>query len=113
MKKSYMLKKNKEFRYVYKRGTSYASGSMILICIKNKQGPRFGFSVNKKLGKAVRRNRVKRLMREAASFYLPQIRADQSYHFIARTRIVGMPLCEIRRDMGALLQRAGLLENSP
>ena len=109
MKKAYMLKKNKEFRYVYKRGASYASSCLVLICVKNKMGPRFGFSVSKKIGHAVQRNRIKRLMREAASFYMPRMRRDQSYLFVARTRIVRADLATIKRDMEFLLSQAGML----
>ena len=52
------LKKNKEFTFVYHRGKSCATRRMVLIYFKNRYGGiRSGFSVSKKVGKAVKGGR--------------------------------------------------------
>lgn len=56
MLKQYMLKKNKEFAYVHRKGASCAGRYLVLVYVKNRMGLRLGFSVSKKLGNAVRRN---------------------------------------------------------
>ena len=59
------LKKNKEFTFVYHRGKSCATRRMVLVYFKNKYGGlRSGFSVSKKVGGAVVRNKVRRRMKE-------------------------------------------------
>ncbi len=65
MKKTKMLKKNYEFRNILNRG-KYYSGKYIEAFIKrnNKNINLLGIAVSSKAGKAVKRNYVKRLLRE-------------------------------------------------
>ncbi len=65
MKKTKMLKKNYEFKSVLNRGKRY-SGKYITIFIKrNHKNINFlGIAISSKLGKAVQRNYVKRMIRE-------------------------------------------------
>ena len=60
-----ILKKNKEFQRVYRRGVSAGDEVLVVFLLPNRAGKvRFGFSVSKKVGKAVVRNRVRRVLRE-------------------------------------------------
>ena len=65
MKNTKMLKKNYEFKNVLNRGKCF-SGKYIAIFIKknNKNSNFLGIAVSSKLGKAVKRNYVKRIIRE-------------------------------------------------
>lgn len=65
-KRSQHLRSRAEFDAVYKAGFRQGSGPLLLFLLANDgKRTRFGISVSKKLGNAVRRNRVKRLLREA------------------------------------------------
>ena len=68
MKKTRMLKKNYEFRAVFSKGT-YHSGKYIEAFIKreNKNCNFLGIAISTKVGKAVQRNKIKRLIRECYS----------------------------------------------
>lgn len=65
MKKTKMLKKNYEFKDVLNRG-KYYSGKYIIIYIKKnrKNINLLGIAISSKLGKAVKRNYLKRIIRE-------------------------------------------------
>ncbi len=66
LSKQGMLHQNKKFQAVYKSGKSYANRMVVLYVLPNKDNVRrVGFAAGKKLGGAVVRNRVKRLLRES------------------------------------------------
>lgn len=110
--KEYRLRKNREFRFVYGRGTS--CGAPILSLVRVRSGPpdqmRVGFSVSKKVGNAVTRNRVKRRMREAFRALLPETRGGHKLVFVARPAAAGADYAAIHHDMKKLLKRAKLLQ---
>lgn len=53
----------KEFRTLYSRGTKYRGKYGMLIAFPSTLSPRFGFVVSKKIGNAVQRHRMTRLLR--------------------------------------------------
>ena len=58
MERRYRLQKNKAFQYVYHRGRSAACRDLVMLVAKGR-GMKVGFSVSKKVGNAVTRNKVK------------------------------------------------------
>ncbi len=59
------LRKNHQFNYVYKKGERFFTENLVLFVVKSKyENYKIGFSINKKLGKANKRNLLKRRMRE-------------------------------------------------
>ena len=66
MRFSDSLKKNDDFKNVYKKGKSYANKYLVMYVLKNnKELNRIGISVSKKVGNSVVRHRVTRLVRES------------------------------------------------
>ena len=66
MKFSDSLKKNDDFRNVYKNGKSYANKYLVMYVLENSMEiNRIGISVSKKVGNSVVRHRVTRLVRES------------------------------------------------
>ncbi len=112
MKRSYMLKRNKEFRYVYRTGKSAGSRLMVLIYTKSRTpDKKVGFSVSKKIGNSVVRNRVKRRMRESFRLMIPDVKPGYGLIFIAREPVVQEDFQTVQKTMRYLLRKAELLEN--
>ena len=83
---------------------------MVLIYAPRRSGEvRIGFSVGKKLGNAVTRNRTKRRLREAVTPLIPRIRQGSKLIFIAKLPILEETLPGIRSAMRYLLKKADLL----
>lgn len=113
MQRKYSLKKNKEFQYVYRTGKSVSNRFAVLIAARARQGGvRVGFSVSKKVGNAVVRNRVKRRMREAFSMLLPRVQNGCRLVFVARESAVQESFSSLKEGMHRLLQKANVLQKS-
>lgn len=111
MKRCYSLKRNKEFRHTYRIGKSAGARSMVLVyAIRRSGGLKIGFSVGKKLGNAVVRNRTKRRMREAVTPLIPLMAQDCKLIFIAKHAILDESFASIGSTMRYLLKKAGLLQ---
>jgi ribonuclease P protein component len=83
-----------------------------MVCLVAKSrygGVRAGFSVSKKIGKSVVRNKVRRRLKEAFSEILPRISGNYCVVFIARTSIENAAYKQIREEMQTLLKKQGLI----
>lgn len=79
------LRRPFDFERVRKRGRSWPTRLVVLVVLPNELGHnRYGFAVGKRIGKAAKRNRVKRWMREAVRRLHPELRAGYDLVLIAR-----------------------------
>lgn len=109
--KNISLKRNNDFRRLYARGKSFAGGYVVIYASKNRLGVnRIGLTVSKSIGKAVVRNRLKRLMRE--SYRLLEDKTAKGYDLVivSRKRAVGKAQSQIMKDMEYAMKKLGLIE---
>jgi ribonuclease P protein component len=110
MERRHRLRDNEQFQRVKKEGRSWSHFLLVLCALPNGLDySRFGFSVSKRVGKAVDRNRVKRLLREATGARLGLVVPGHDLVFIARRPVAGAEYREVDLAVEHLLTLAGLL----
>jgi ribonuclease P protein component len=108
------LSRSAEFDRVYRQGRSQASRYLVLYAFPRggEEGPRLGLSVSRKLGGAVERNRIKRLLREA--FAADEATLARGYDLVIVARPDLKQLAErdgvdgVRSALGELVARVGV-----
>lgn len=106
MDKTYRLKRRKDFTQTYKRGKSVASKSVVLCYRKNGRSEmRVGFTVSKKVGNAVVRNKVRRRMKEIVRLHQEMFAPGCDYVFVARVAAAKYPYISLEREMLSLLKK--------
>ncbi len=100
------LKKNREFTRVYSKGKSYATSNLVLYSLLNGFSEnRVGFSISKKIGKAVVRNKLKRRLKEIIRLE-DNLKKGYDLVFIARKPIVELDYRRLKKDVVKLLKKA-------
>ena len=113
MQKKYRLTSSRSFDYAYKHGESYVNRFLVLYVLKSKfSTPKVGFSVGKKVGGSVIRNRTKRRLKEAFRREFTRVEKGYNYVVVARTASAERTYDELRRALLALLEEAGKLKGS-
>ena len=110
MQRQNRLGPNRQFSYVYRRGKRVSTRDLTLLYVKNRQ-KRVGFSVSKKVGVAVVRNRTKRRLRECVRPLLERM-SGGLYVFVARPSAAEQSFAQLNRQVDQLLSRAGALATS-
>ena len=100
------LKKNQDFRIVYRKGKSKANRLLVMYLMKNgTDRNRLGISVSKKVGNSVVRHHLTRLIRESYRLNENQFRPGLDIVVVARLSAKEAGYHEIE---SALLHLAGL-----
>jgi ribonuclease P protein component len=108
------LSRSAEFERVYRQGRSVSNRHFVLYSFPNESvdRPRLGLSVSRKVGGAVERNHVKRLLREAFDGVQAELSGGHDVVVVARPEARDLAeregLTGIDSALGELLGQAGL-----
>lgn len=109
LKKENRLKKRKEFKYIYRKGTKIYSKNLVLIKLDSKYtNAKIGFSVSNKVGKAVVRNRIKRQLRAIIADLVDSIK-NYNLIFVALPNIVNLDYQLIKKEVISLLIKGQII----
>jgi ribonuclease P protein component len=73
---------------------------------RDDEPPRFGFTVSKRVGNAVERNRVRRRLREIVRLSaVTQVRTGHDYVLIGRRAALNLPFGRMAQDLKGALRR--------
>jgi ribonuclease P protein component len=102
------LTRSEQYELVYNKGSSWTGNLVVIKALPNGLAfSRCGFSVGRRVGGAVVRNRVKRRLREILRL-LP-LAAGWDIIFIARPQAAQASFASLKKLVHGLLSRAGLL----
>ena len=91
---------NRDFQRIYRRGKSCVSPGLVTYVLKNKHNNlRIGITTSKKVGKAVQRNRSRRVIRAAFSNLCVDPAQSYDVIFVARTKTCYLKSWEVERYM--------------
>lgn len=111
MLKKNVLRNKKDFSSIYKHGKSFGDKYVVLFFKKNNLSyNRTAFLASKKVGNSVKRNRARRLMKEA--YRLSEIDLQNGYDFIiiARATIDNQKYKNVRKSLESVFRRAKVIK---
>ncbi|GHV44545.1 ribonuclease P protein component [Clostridia bacterium] len=109
MEHTVSLNQNTLFRRLYYRGKVQHSPILTLHYLPNGlKHDRLGLTVSKKIGKAVRRNKVRRCIYEAFRRYEPSLKTGFDVVIVAKPAALDADFDRYSRVLGGMLNKAGL-----
>jgi len=113
VKRSIRLTRSTDFQRVRRFGKSYAHPLLVLIVSPNELGfSRFGVAAGRSIGNAVKRNRTKRLLREAIRKQLSSVSSGWDVLVIGRKPVVQASYDQVCKALIDLMDRADLLQGN-
>jgi ribonuclease P protein component len=106
-----MLKRRNDFQRVYRQGKSLANRYFVLYVFESEAlAGKVGFAAGKKLGCAVKRNRVKRLLRETYRLHSNELRPGIALLLVGRQAMLDVKCPVVEKSFLKLGQKAGIFK---
>jgi ribonuclease P protein component len=110
--KSARILRSSDFRKVYDAGIRVSGPYFAAFCLpveREDGGPRLGFTVARAFGRAVKRNRAKRRIREALRVRLPEIAPKWDIVLNPRRQVLMASPDDLRREVDRLVSKCAKL----
>lgn len=113
MKSKNRLKKRKQFNWIFKNGKTVHSKNLALVFHESHgKDYKVGFSVTKKVGKAVVRNKVKRRLREIVTAFRKNILPRSTLIFVAKQTANECDFWTLKDEVLELLKKSKLYKET-
>ncbi|PTM56907.1 ribonuclease P protein component [Desmospora activa] len=115
MQSQYRLKRRGDFKRAFRIGSSVANRQFVLYRSRRRDaGPvRIGISVSRKVGNAVIRNRIRRLVKEITRQWVDDLPERTDLIVIARKPAADMDYHQMKSSLRHVFRRAQLLDRPP
>ena len=111
LRKSFRVKKEKDFNAIFKEGESVANRRFVIYRLANSQEHfRVGLSVSKKLGNAVMRNQIKRRIRHILIDHRNELVDNIDFIVIARKGVENLKYAELEKNLLHVLRLAKIYQ---
>jgi ribonuclease P protein component len=108
MRGEHFITRSGQYALVYDKGSTWVSNLLVLRSLPNGLPiSRYGFSISRRVGKAVVRNRVRRLLREILR--LSSLKSGWDIVFVARVAAANADYNTLKESVASLLSQACLL----
>ena len=113
MKETLPLRQNYEFARVYQKGRYLSSRHVVLHYLRRQGGQmRLGITASRQISGSIRRNRIKRLLRESYRLVEGRVKPGYDLILVGRSTAADPDLHCVLPDVIRLLQRAGLFDDT-
>lgn len=110
MQRRFRLRQERDFARLRREGRAYQNRYLLVSVLPNGLSHnRYGLITSKQLGNAVKRNRVRRLCREAVRLLHPRLQVGYDVVLVARRALVEQPFNVVQRILEDLCHQAGLV----
>ncbi|MDQ0061524.1 ribonuclease P protein component [Paenibacillus harenae] len=113
MHRKLRLRNRGDFSRIYRGGKSFANGQFVVYWSKQPDADpfRLGVSASKKIGNAVMRNRMRRMVKEIVRHQADRIAPKTDLILIVRKPATAMKMKEMEKSVLHVLKKAGLLKS--
>ena len=112
MLKKNVLRKKSDFSSIYNRGKSVGERYVVLFFrLNHLPYNRTGFLASKKVGNSVKRNRARRLMKEAYRTFFGELPQGYDFIIIARNTISGRKCADVEKSLKSAFKKTGVLKD--
>ena len=100
-----MIRENYLFRRLYRKGRTQVTPCMAVYYSKGGKTNRLGITTTKKIGKAVERNRARRVILESYRLLEDEIPSGWDFVIVARTRAANVKMQVVKAELEGVLKK--------
>lgn len=113
MNKTETITENRIYTRLYSKGKNIVSGTAVIYYRHNNLGiNRLGLTSTKKIGCAVKRNRARRVIREAYRLLEDNLGTGYDMVIVARTKATAVPMFAVKKDLEKSFRSCGIIKVS-